>query len=528
MNHWLRSTLLRLALTALPLGLVLLQSTPALAQTAPTDPSSTDVDETAIGSGMIPTLGPLASGQSPITWGSDMAYAAEHTGRWLAAAASHGVGANARVGMMLGKGNTFFIKTGDVFGKTIGAYQEIVKWVEMYRQMERAWEFVKNYQLRLNLYRFLPLVDVMAPDEMGGGQAYAVGFLPKDSTGWEARANLLNDNPWKKAPGGMRLVEVRYPHSLNDVLLDSSVWGTETTDEEQFQKMMLSGFYEGVVSAGAWMNGAGLQNNLQDNVANMGPRAFAIRIRALRLNRIAVVQKRRDLLNQAATGMTPMPPGFSPADVLAQIAMCDKEIAELQSKVDAGYLDAQMSDAFWMKQASFANEILSKLENSERRLAIMKLAERYRKYERFWATPDQMDLTPEITGSPKIDNAISVIWQALTLLSKGKIPPPTPVPGGFAAEMQAVLVKSEYRELMVDELRAVRRLLAFRYATDKQAEGGMKTVEAGKASVETMMAKLQVNQARIDQMTRGVAIRDAIIAGGGGWAYNLPSAGPGD
>ena len=521
--NWLNPFLLRFALR-LASVMVVLTPVAAIAQvTAPADTSSYDDDETAQGSSSIPTLGPKVS--NPLLFGSDMVWATQHDARWAIRSGLDMSSASSRIASLLAKGNTMFVKTGDIFGKTLQAYQEVVKWVEMYHQMESMWNFVQNYQLRVNLYRFLPLMSVDAPDEMGGGQAFAVGFLPKNSTGWEARANLLNDNPWYRKGGGLRLVEVRFPHTINDITFDSSVWGTDTVDEEIAQKMLMAGMYEGVSSAAVWMTGAGIQNNLADNIAPMGPKGLARRLREIRLNRLNILQKRRDLLNQAAGGIIPLG-AMSPADVLDQIASIDKEIADLTAKINGEYIDEQMADAAWMRQASFVNEILSKLEHRERRLALMKLSERYRKYEMFWADPDQMNPTPEITGNPKVDNAITVLWQALTLLSKGKIPPPTPVPGGLAAEAQAVMVKSEYRELMVDELRAVRRLLAFRYVTDKQKSGADETMQVGKYQIEDMMRQLKVHESRINTMVAGKAIRDKVIAAGGGWAFNLPG-GPG-
>lgn len=521
--NWLRPLFLRLALRVVPVALVIAPSFLQAQVVPPTDASADDSDETAQGSGMIPTLGPNVP--NGFSYGSDMVWAAEHDARWATKAGLDINSASYRIASLLSKGNTMFVKTGDIFGKTLQAYQEVTKWVEMYHQMESMWNFVENYQLRLNLYRFLPLMNVDAPDEMGGGQAFAVGFLPKNSTGWEARANLLNDNPWYRRGGGLRLVEVRYPHSLNDITFDSSVWGTDTVDEEMAQKMLMAGIYEGVVSAGAWMSGVGIQNNLADNIAPLGPKGLAKRLREIRLNRLMILQKRRDLLQQAAGGMLPLG-AMSPADVLDQITLIDKEIADISAKINGEYLDEQMADSAWMRQASFVNEILAKLEHRERRLALMKLSERYRKYEAFWADPGQMNPTPEITGNPRVDNAINTIWQALTLLSKGKIPPPTPVPGGPAAEAQATMVKAEYRELMVDELRAVRRLLAFRYVTDKQKVGADETVQAGRVQVDEMMRQLKVHENLIARMVAGKALRDRVIAGGGGWAFALTEGHP--
>jgi hypothetical protein len=451
-----------------------------------------------------------------------MDFASEHDARWAAAAATHATGANARIAAYLAKGNTFFVKTGDTFGKILGAYQEVTKMIELYSAMKNAWQFVKDYKLTVNLYRFLPVVNVMAPDEMGGGQAYAVGVFPKDSTGWEARANILNDNIWRKKPSGLRIVEVRYPHSLQDLTLDSSIWGTDSVDEETFQKMILAGMYDGVVASGQWLSNAGIGNNMAENVAAMGPKAFARRISGVVLKRITDLEARKDFLNKIANGLIDMPKGMTPNLVLDQIKQIDIEIAQLQAKDTTGYAASQIQQQIWMRQAGFVSEILAKLEHQERRLALMKLRERYNKYEKFWANPDMMDPMPEITGEPKIDKPLNLIWQSLSVLSKGKIPPPVPVEGGTAAKAQATMTRSMYREFMVDELRAVRRLLAFRYASDKQKGAAEVTVDDAKKEVDYMLGILDARADHIRRLREYAATKDVVYASGEGWVFDLP------
>ena len=502
----------------------MLFSVPSFAQmgTIPLDVTAEDMEETALGTGMIKNFSPLAPGQTPPLWASDMVWAAQHDARWAAASASHAVGMNSRTTSMLAKGNTFFIKVGDTFGKVLGAYQEITKMIEVYSAMKNAWEFMQNYKLTVNLYRFLPVINVDAPNEMGGGQAFAVGIFPKDSTGWEARANILNDNIWRRPMNGLRLVEVRYPHSIGDLLLDPSIWGSDSVDEETFQKMLLSGMYDGVMSSSQWLSNAGIGNNMADNVANMGPKAFARRISIVVMKRIVDLQARKDYLYQVSIGAINMPKDMTPTLVLGQMAAIDIEIAKLQVKDTTGYASAQMKQQVWMRQASFVGEILAKLEHTERRLALMKLRERYNKYEVFWATPNMMNPTPEITGVKSIDDPLNLIWSSLSVLSEGKIPPPTPVAGGPAAKAQATMVRSMYRELMVDELRAVRRLLAFRYAQDKQKQASNTQVEEAKDEVNKMLAVLDARADHIKRMNQYAEERKIIYAANEGWVFDLP------
>ncbi len=491
----------------------------------PADVTGDDKDETpSTGLAQIAQLMPLTPAQAmaPQFWGSNMRYSWEHDARWGVGAASASTGATSRIASLLSKGNTFFLKTGDTFAKITQAYQDVLKMVELYNQMTAAWEFLKDYQLTVNLFRFLPLIDIMAPDEMGGGQAFAVGLLPKDSNGWEVRANLLNDNPWYRRPGGLRLIEVRYPHSLNELTLNASIWGTDDLDEEEFQKKLLSGMYDGIVSASLWMSNAGIANNLADNVAQMGPKALARRKSLLIAKRIQALQSRKDTLDKMSHGWIEMPVGMTPEDVMRQMALIDPEISRLEQMDETGYASAMMAEETWMRKASFAGEILAKLEQPQRRLAIMKLNERFRKYERFWADPDQMDPQPEITGNAQVDNCIYIIWQALTLLSKGNIPPPTPVPGGPAAESQSIMVRSMYREFLVDELRATRRLLAFRYVSDKQAEGADVVAEDGKKEIALLMTELDRHAARIAQLRAFAETRSIVAANGGAWALQMP------
>lgn len=523
LQNGLRALCLCLGLAAMPAQSQVLQ--------VPSDPSATDIDETALGVGMIKHKPPLAPGQYSPLWGSDMDLAAEHDARWGIGATSHAVGAASRVAGYLAKGNTFFVKTGDTFGKILGAYQEVAKFAELYQVMQNAWRFLQNYQLTLNLFRCLPVINVLAPDEMGGGLAYAVGLFPKDSAGWEARANLLNDNLFKPVGTGFKIVEIRMPSSMNDLVVDSNIWGMDSVDEETFQKMLLAGMYEGVVSSGLWLSNAGVGNNLLENVAGMGPRAFARRITAIILKRTTDLQARKAYLYQISTGQVDLPRGMTPELVLNQMKAIDRELEDLATKDTTGYVASQMKQQAWMRQADFVGEILTKLEHPKRRLALMKLRERYRKYEKFWSgsvekddkgQPSMMNPTPEITGDEKIDKAINLIWSSLTLLSKGSIPPPTPVSGGPAAESQAIMVRSAYREFLVDELRAVRRLLAFRYAQEKQKEGSERDVQSGKDEVNHMLTILDARADHIKRLREYAATRDTVYKAGEGWAFSLP------
>lgn len=462
---------------------------------------------------------PGGAGRTMGFWdGSDMDYAPEHDARWGLAATSHATGAMGRMEGLLARGNTFFLKTGDAFTKILDAYQTINRMMILYNQMKSMADFMKTYRLNVNLFAFMPLVDINAPDEMGGGQAYAVGFLPKDSQGWQARANLFGDNAYYKKPGGLRLVSVRYPHSLNDITMNASVWQADSVPEEEFEKRMMAGMYDGVMSSSLFLDRMGISNNAADNVAGMGPKAMARHMSEAIQRRIDALETRKQLLLDASMGQAPLPPGMTPQQVLDQIAAIVVEEQSLKAQDQMGEATINAQNEPWMREASFVTEILTKLEQPQRRLALMKLNERYLKYEKYWADPDQMDPTPEITGDKRVDNAIYIIWQALTLLSKGKIPPPQGVPGGPAAIAQSTMVRSMYRQFFVDELRAVRRLIEFRYETDLQQQGADVVVKDGQQEVKEMQDLLQAHADNIEKL-KAFAQARAIIVGQG---YAVP------
>lgn len=464
--------------------------------------TTSDLSAYAVATGTVSNHNPKGLGTTlSVTDGSDMDHAFMHDQRWITAAATHKLGVDSRIEALLTRGNTFFLKTGDAFGKILQAYQDINKMVMLYNEMKSMADFMSDFHLNVNLMAFCPMINVDAPDEMGGGTAFAVGLLPADSHGWQARANLFGDNTWyKPLSGGLRLVSVRYPHSLNDITMDSSMWANDSIAEDEFQKRAMAGIYDGAMSASLFLNRAGVQSNLADNVANLGPKAQARMMSEAIQRRITSLEQRKYLLTQASMGDAPLPPGMTPQDVLNQITAITTEEQALAAQDQLGEANITAQDEAWMRQASFITEILTKLEKPERRLALMKLNERYLKYEKFWATPSQMDPTPDITGDPRVDNAIYIIWQALTLLSKGKIPPPTPVPGGPAAEAQATMVRSMYRQFTVDELRAVRRLIEFRYESDLQEEAATIVVPDGQQEVAEMNDKLQAGADRIARL----------------------------
>lgn len=473
-----------------------LQAQPVGIPTPPTDLTDDDLIENSC----ISSEGLY----SPRDYFSDMDWAAEHDARWAAAGLSHRTGWRANMSSVAAKGNTFFYKTGDAFYKFLGAYSEILQMYKIYQDLERTMRFLKEYRLTVNLFRFAPHITLSVEDSVGEeGKVFAVGFFPNSHDGWEKRANLFADNPYYlKRPGAMRLVEIRYPHSLEDVAMKLSVWGGEDMDAEEWQKWMLAGFYDGVTSASAFLDGIGIQNNMALNARNLGPKAMADRRMAALVRRIQALETRKTLLREAMSGhLTPDADNvnLSPAELNRQLSLIDAEIVRLQKEVgEAGALE-QAKTASWMKKYAFVNEILSKLEDPDRRLAVATLSTQYKKWERFWCSPDQMNPNPQITGNVRVDNAIFIIWQALTLLSRGQIPPPTSVPGGEAAKAQAFMVRANARGLMADELRASRQLLTFAYQDDTQKQGIL-TVTDGKAQVNRLIKRLEAGKGEVERM----------------------------
>lgn len=464
--------------------------------TPPTDLTEDDLTENSIhvGNGYY----------SPRNIFSDMVWAPMHDARWAAVSLGHRTGWRANKSSVAAKGNTFFYKTGDAFTKFLGAYSEILQMYKIYQDLERAMRFMKEYRLSVNLFRFAPHFTLEVENSVGPeGKMFAVGFFPNSHDGWEKRANLFADNPYYlKRPGAMRLVEIRYPHSLNDLAMKLSVWGGEDLDSDEWQQWMLAGFYDGVTSASTFLDGLGIQNNMAQNARNLGPKAMADRRKAALIRRIQALEARKNILREAMAGhLTPDADNvnLSPAELNRQLSLIDAEIARLNREVgDAGPLE-HAKTASWMKRYAFVNEILAKLEDPDRRLAVATLSTQYKKWERFWCTPDMMNPTPEITGNAKVDNAIYVIWQALTLLSRGQIPPPTAVAGGKAAEAQAFMVRANARGLMADELRASRQLLTFAYQDETQKQG-IAVVTDGKAQVTRLIERLERGKAQAERV----------------------------
>lgn len=413
-----------------------------------------------------------------------------------------------------------FARIGDSFTKMLTAASEIQKMAELYNQVKSMITFMEHYRLTLNLYRFIPTMDVAVPDdEMGDASAYVVGFFPKSNNGWGQRSLLYGDNPYYRGGGGMRLVEVRYPKSLDDLTLDIGVWGGTDDTVEEFQQKLLAGFYDGVVSAGTYMNNIGVGNNMKAQAMSLSPSRMAQRRADAILERIVALQNRKAFMDQALSDPSSdayrLTKGMTPDQKLAQILALDQEVADLQQKLASLTPNEVARQNPWMEQANFIHQVLAKLEAPERRLAIAKLSERYKKYEKAWNNPDFMNPTPDITGNEAVDNAIYLIWQAATLMSWGKIAPPTPVSGGPAAEAQATITKSMYRQFLMEELAGVRRLLSHEFQNQQQAKGA-ETVDEGRRIVERSILDLQAGADRIRRLQTTADARQKLLDTGFG------------
>lgn len=404
---------------------------------------------------------------------SDMGTALDHDARYFIAGTSHVVGKTSRIVSLLQRVDTFNTRVGRSLETVLRFYQEYRRFMELVNQVKRMYSYMQNYfknfQVTVNLYRLLPVIEI--DDPMDNQDYFVVGFLPKHGADrWKNNARKFGDNRYLDQP--FSVIQVNYPHNLADLAVDASVWGNlgAVMDVMEFQKRLMAGLYDGVISASNYLNGfSGAISNLESNLAGNAQQYLTPEL--ISKEKVVLYDKainglteyRGKLLNSMASGGS----GFidaSPESMDRMIARIDAQLDQLTQERDyekdgRGAKTAQASQQVWMERMNFVSQVLVKLEANERRIAIARMAEKYDKYEKFWKDPGMMNPTPEITGMPAVDNSLYVIWQALTVLSWGKIPPPTPVSGGPAAEAMATITKAQYRTYLSEELRGVRQLI---------------------------------------------------------------------
>jgi hypothetical protein len=462
---------------------------------------------------------------------SDMVFAAEHDARYLGAALSHSSGKSSRIVSLLSRVDTFQTRVGHSLGLIMQFYSEYRRFMELVNQVKQMASYMKNYfnnfQLTINLYRLLPTIEIADP--LDDQDCFVVGFLPKHSSDrWRKNAAKFGDNKYLN-DSAFHVIQFDYPHSWNDLAVDASIWGNlgATMGELEFQQRMMAGVYDAVMSASNYLGGLkGVSTNLGTNARKyLNPENVnKIKIELLQKVLDQLSSYRVKLLSNAAGsgGFIDM----SPDQVQAALNRIDGQIAQVQGQMayekdGRGKTAVLAQQQVWMERMNFLTQIIQPLEQNERKLTIATMKAQYDKYEVFWKDPGMMNPTPEITGMPAIDNSIYIIWQALTVLSWGKIPPPTPVSGGPAAEAAAMVTKGTYRKLMAEELRGIRQILTHQ---EQEAAKNDAVGVVGGAGTELAMAeaklaandgRIKATQAILDQRSKLTPAQLAFQAGGG-------------
>jgi len=441
----------------------------------------------------------------PLT--SNMKYALQHDARWLLAGGTHAVGASSGSTAVFSNGAKLFTSIGNSFQRILRYYAEFQKAREMVGMVESMWKFMDEYRLRVNVYKLIPNIVVTEPGDPFGPftRSFIIGFAPRHDQSWRQNPDLYLDNPYIGPKSqGMKLVEIKYPRSWSDIKIDGSIWGADDMQTEEFQARMLAGFYDGVTSASRFLTSLGVDNNMELAVGRMSPANIAARIGINIEKRIVALQRQRAIYSDALANpdgeIGKAYSGYKQEDLIRLQAQIDHEIQRLRVTKEAAYGNQVAGQQAWVERANFIHQVLAKLEEPERRLAIARLSERYKKFENAWANPGFMASKPEITGDKRVDDAIYLIWEGITIISKGEVPPPQPVSGGPAAQAQAVLTKSMYRQLTYEELAGIRQLLTAEYMHTKQIQG-TKIVDEAKGAILARMRILQENAERLRRWT---------------------------
>jgi hypothetical protein len=291
----------------------------------------------------------------------------------------------------------------------------------------------------------------------------------------------------------------------------------------EFEKRLMAGLYDGVVSASRYLSGVGVDNNMESSVGRMSPKYFDMKIGQALDRRIEALKKQRAMYDTAmsdpSSGEAKAFANLTPEEMIQRQAAIDQEVAKLEAQKGKTLSLETAKSAFWVERGQFINQVLAELEAPERRLTIARLSERFKKYQNAWGNVGQgpngtiefMNAKPEITGDQKVDDAIYLIWQAITLMSGGGVPPPVPVSGGPAAEAQAAVSKAMYRTLTFEELEGIRRLLVSddQYWTQTRA---MTDVDAMKNTIDEHIRLLEEDAARLQKWSAINKAKDDLAA----------------
>jgi len=134
---------------------------------------------------------------------------------------------------------------------------------------------------------------------------------------------------------------------------------------------------------------------------------------------------------------------------------------------------------------------------------------KFDQFEVFWRDPEMMNPTPEITGSKGVDNIIYILWEAATIITKGAIAPPVPASGGPAAEAQAVVTKSLYRQYLAEELEGFRRLVAHQFQNEQQ-KLAVRYLADGAEVVEALRQEVDQHRARNKEKAGVLAVKEML------------------
>jgi len=360
---------------------------------------------------------------------------------------------------------------------------------------------------------------------------YAVASMQEHHTGLKTKPETFGEKPYYKPKrAGMKLVEVRYPKSWADLKIDASIWDNDDETQEEFQKRLLAGIYDGVTSAARYLSGVGVDNNVELAMGRMSPKAFDTRIGLAIDKKIASLKRQRDVYTTALS--SPSSPegqaysGISAVELTNRQITIDNEIKKLEARKAAALGVEITKQQAWVERSNFIHQVLAGLEDPERRLTIARLSERFKKYANAWGNPGFMVTKPDITGDKAVDDAIYLIWEGITLLSSGRVPGPVPVSGGPAAEAQAALTKSMYATLTYEELVGIRRLLSgeAQYKTQSKAVADL---DGAKAEISKRIALIEGNATRIQKWAAINDAKDALMASQyGAWLSSVAKPTP--
>lgn len=442
----------------------------------------------------------------------DMKYAVMHDARWILAGGTHLLGGKAHKTALFSGGSELFAHIGNSFQAILRYYAQFQKARELVGMVQAMSGFMDNFRIRTNVYKLIPNIVISEPGDPFGptSRSFIVGFCPKHDDSWRSDGTIYLDNPYISSASGLKVFELKYPRSWDDIKIDGSIWAAENPDEAEMQKQMLAGFYDGVTSAGRYLTSVGVDNNVELSVGRLSPKNLALSKAKTIDKRIEALIKQRLFYENAIASPTSDAGqalgAYSAEEILRMEGALDNEIKRLETQ-KASALGLEISkQQGWVEKANFVHQILSKLEAPERRIAIARLSERFKKYQNCWGNPDFMVLQPEYTGNPQLDRWIDLIWKAITILSRGEVPPPEAKAGAKGAELQSIVTKAMYRQLTYEELAGIRQLLAGEIMQNQQ-KTGMKQIDAMKGEIERTIG---VIEQKAEALKRLKAMNDAM------------------